>query len=344
MKKLILSISLPFLMVAFLIAQSSSKATIFQLFQTDDYLSITLESDYKKLEENKDKDEYQPAVLTYTDEKGELISWDLEIKPRGNMRRRICTTPPLKLKFNKSDLKEQGLAKIKTLEMVDICKSTKSYEQYVLREYVAYKLYNMLTDNSFRVQLVKVDYKNNANKCTPMDGFGILIENNDEMAKRLEGKILDPASINRNVPDSQEKELFCLFQYMIGNTDWWFSTAHNLDIFSRIDSVFPIPIPYDFDYSGFINAPYSIPNDRTPLKYVTERYYQGPCMPLGETKKTIQIFLDKKEEMLSYCREFPYFNRESRKHTVKFLESFFEIIERDTGIKRKIVGTCGHYR
>ena len=141
--------------------------------------------DLENLKKNKNRDDYQPASLSFTDENGQLISWDLEIKPRGKMRRRVCAMPPLKLKFPKDEVKAQGLAKYRTLEMVEICNSGKDYEQYVLREYVAYKLYNMLTNNSFRVQLVKVDFQDAEAEKIPMDGFGFLIENNEEMAERL---------------------------------------------------------------------------------------------------------------------------------------------------------------
>ena len=328
---------------AFLLAQSASKPTVFELFQTEDYLSITLESDYQNLIKNKNRDDYQPAVITYTDEDGKPVRWELEIKPRGKMRRRICSMPPLKLKFPKSEIKAKGLAKFKTLEMVDICNPTPAYQQYVLREYVAYKLYNMLTNQSFRVQLVKVDFINTGGKKEPMDGFCILIENNEEMAKRLGGKIIEPVSINRKVPNSSEKELFSMFQYMIGNTDWWYATAHNMDIFCKLDSIMPIPIPYDFDYSGFVNTTYSVPNDKIPVKYVTDRFYIGPCMPSETTKKTIQLFLDKKADMLKYCNDFPYFTKYTRKSTIKYLKSFFATIEKESGIKNSIYKTCNFY-
>ncbi len=287
-----------------LLAQQEDKQSIFQLLQRTPHLEITLKSDFKNLKKNKNRDDYQPASLSFTDENGQLISWDLEIKPRGKMRRRVCAMPPLKLKFPKDEVKAQGLAKYRTLEMVEICNFGKDYEQYVLREYVAYKLYNMLTNNSFRVQLVKVDFQDAEAAKIPMDGFGFLIENNEEMAERLGGKILEPESIGRRLPDTKERELFNLFQFMIGNTDWWATTAHNLDIFSRRDSVVPFPIPYDFDYAGFVNTPYAVPNDKTPLKYVTERYYQGNCRTEAETQETIQVFLDKKTEMLNTVRSF----------------------------------------
>ncbi|MBK9016939.1 MAG: hypothetical protein IPM82_24355 [Saprospiraceae bacterium] len=144
---------------AILLAQSSDKQSVFELFQTEDYLSITLESDFQNLKKNKNTDDYQPAVLSYQDKDGSTVRWEIEIKPRGKMRRMVCTMPPLKLKFQKAAIKEQGLEKYRTLEMVEICQQGKDYEQYLLREYVAYKLYNMLTDQSFRVQLVKIDFK-----------------------------------------------------------------------------------------------------------------------------------------------------------------------------------------
>ncbi len=329
---------------AILLAQSSDKQSVFELFQTEDYLSITLESDFQNLKKNKNTDDYQPAVLSYQNKDGGTVRWEIEIKPRGKMRRMVCTMPPLKLKFPKAAIKEQGLDKFRTLEMVEICDQGNDHEQYVLREYVAYKLYNMLTDQSFRVQLVKIDFKNTSSKGTPMDGFAFIIENNDEMAKRLRGKIIEPQSIGRRLPNTQEKELFCMFQFMIGNTDWWTSTGHNLDIFGEeTDTVKPIPIPYDFDYSGFVNTTYSVPNDKVPIKYVTERFYQGPCRTEAETKETIQVFLNKKGEMIKYCQDFPHFSKYSKKHVIKFLNTFYKIIESPAGIKNQLFKNCDFY-
>jgi hypothetical protein len=331
-----------FLFLLKLTAQNAGGISVFEMLTHQDYLEITLESDFKGLIKAKNKDEYQPAVLSFKDASGNPMSLEIQIKPRGKMRRRVCNMPPLKLKFPK-EIKGKGEIPYRTLEMVEICQHTKDYEQFVLREYVAYKLFNMLSNNSFRIQLVKIDFVDKGSKRGPMDGFGFLIENNDEMAERLNGKIIEPENIGRKVPTSQEKELFCLFQFMIGNTDWYITTTHNLDIFSKRDSILPIPIPYDFDYSGFVNTPYAVPNDHFPLKYVTERFYMGPCRSEAETKKTIQIFLDKKAQLIQYCKEFPYFSKSSRKHTVNYLESFYDIIESKGALNQHILNNCDQW-
>jgi hypothetical protein len=331
-----------FIIIIKLTAQNADGISVFEMLVHQDYLEITLQADFKGLIKAKNKDDYQPAILDFKDASGNPMSLEIQIKPRGKMRRRVCNMPPLKLKFPK-EIKGNGEVHYRTLEMVEICRNIKDYEQFVLREYVAYKLYNILTDNSFRIQLVKIDFVDNGSKRGPMDGFGFLIENNDEMAERLNGKIIEPESIGRKVPTSQEKELFCLFQFMIGNTDWYMTTTHNLDIFTKRDSVLPIPVPYDFDYSGFVNTPYSVPNDHFPLKTVTERFYMGPCRSEAETRETIQLFLDKKSQLIQYCKEFPYFTKSSRNHTVNYLKSFYDIIESKGALRQNILNNCDQW-
>jgi hypothetical protein len=342
MKKL-LPIIIACIIGANIFAQNNIKPSVFDLFETDSLLEMTLKTDYQNLLKSKFKDEYQPAILSFKDETGTNVNWEIELKPRGKMRRKVCNTPPLKLKFPKDDLKEQGLSKYHTLEMVEICQNNKNYEQFVLREYVAYKLYNMVTQRSFRVQLARVVYENTGKRGAPPESFAYIIENNDNMAKRLGGHIVEAQSVGKKLPNTQEKEVFAIFQYMIGNTDWYYTTGHNLDVFLMPDSVTHIPIPYDFDYAGFVNTPYSVPNDRVPIKNVMERFYMGPCRTESETKESVQLYLNKKEQMLSYCEAFPYFNRYSRRHTLSYLKSFFNILENHNKLKYEMMGNCGYW-
>ena len=313
---------------------TSSDVSVFEMLQRDQPFEITLETNFKHLKSKRNNNDYQPAKLSYADIQGNPQQLEVEVRPRGIMRRMTCEFPPLKIKFSHSD------ADSKTLKLVSICKESEYYEQLVLREYVAYQLYNMLTGQSLRVQLVKMKYVDENEKNAPDESFAFLIEHQDEMAKRNQGKDLEQDKFSLRLLDCDEYERLCLFEFMIGNTDWLVYSGHNIKKFGIEGTSKLVFVPYDFDYSGFVNAPYAIPDERLELPHVTDRYYLGLSRPEEKTMQNIQLFLDKKEEMMSYCEEFPHFDKKSRKHVSKYLGSFFNIIENPKKCKRWIFNHC----
>lgn len=307
--------------------------TFFESILREDSLEIKLVTDFKSLRKAKNTENYQPAELHFTDNNGNYTELDVEVRPRGKMRRRVCDMPPLKIRLPGE---KKGS---RTLKMVSLCQNTRQYEQYLLREFFAYKLYNLFTDVSFRVQLAKVEFIDSKGKNAPMRSFAILLENEKDMARRVEGFELSSGAAEPDRLRTAEVELFCLFQYMIGNTDWFTLTAHNLVVLGLKGKDQPVLVPYDFDYSGLVNCPYATPDSRLDLMDVTIRYYQGMKRDEMETAKTIQYFLSKKQEVMEYCKSFPYFDNRSRNHVTKYLKDFYEIIENPKKWKREI---CQH--
>src|SRR5690606_36094724 len=139
-----------------------------------------------------------------------------------------------------------------------------------------FKLYNELTDNSFKAQLVKVKYCDSEKKQEPIERFGFLIEHPRELADRMDGRILGEAyGVPKNIHLPAYK-VFTLFQYMIGNTDWGLSNRHNVELVEcQVDGVrLPVPVPYDFDFCGLVDAPYAIPHHSHRIQDVKERFFQ----------------------------------------------------------------------
>jgi hypothetical protein len=311
----------------------SISQTFFESILREDSLQIQLVTDFKVLRKARNTKDYQPAELHYTDNKGTYTELDVEVRPRGKMRRRLCDVPPLKIRLPGD---REGS---RTLKMVSLCQNTRQYEQYLLREFFAYKLYNMLTDVSFRVQLAKVKFVDSNGRSAPMESFAILLENEKDLARRVHGFELSSGVAEPERLRSAEVELFCLFQYMIGNTDWFTVTGHNLMILGLEGKERPVLVPYDFDYSGLVNSPYATPDKRLKLPDVTARYYQGMKRDEAATSQSIQYFLSKKQEVMDYCESFPYFDKRSRNHVRKYLEGFFETLEQPKKWKREI---CQH--
>lgn len=325
-------------------AQTDPIPSIFDALMRDDYLPMTIETDYRQLKKKrKSGDDYQPARLTYTNNKGEKHELNIQVKPRGKMRRQVCDFPPLKIRFSEEDLAARGLKSFETLKIVTLCKNSKLFEQYTLREYLAYRLLSILTDRSFRVQLAKINFVDTNGKDTQMESFAILIEHPDEMAQRLGGKVLPNNIFSDRLLNTDAFEFFCVFQYMIGNTDWHPFSGHNMVLYSQLDTVMPVPIPYDFDYAGIVNAPYAVPHELIDIHDVSERFYQGYCRKEEQLKQTLELFIKKKSEILNYCQQFPYFDDTSRKYVMKYIQSFFEIIENKGRTKREILEHCNKW-
>lgn len=320
---------------------TTRRPTVFQYFFQEKALDVTLELDFEELLREKEGNSFRPAKFRYTDKTGIAQETLVEIKPKGHSRRTICEIPPIKVKFPEEFLAAHGLQPMATLELVVICKNEYGYEQYVLREYAAYRLYNILTGNSLRVQLLKLKFQQTGEKKPSAEGFAFFTEPEGELAERLGGKVIEPTRISPKGLEPAEFDMLSLFEFMIGNTDWYVYNRHNIATLLVEGDSLLMGVPYDFDYSGFVHTPYALPAERLKIPDVTIRYFLGLCRQPNEWVSTLQLFRDKKPELLGFCEQFSYFNKESRKYTTGYLEDFFELLDDPKKVKDKIVEHCG---
>ena len=243
----------------------------FQHFQDEDNLvHLTLKTDLSYLMSDQEDFEYQPAELSLKKNNCSEEHFHLEVKPRGVFRKAQCSFPPLKIRFPDEVLAKGGFMDYPTLKLVTHCEEDPGYDQLILKEYLTFKLYNELTDNSFKAQLVKVNYCDTGKKIEEVQRFGFLIEHPRELANRMEGRILgETFGVPKNIHLPAYK-VFTLFQYMIGNTDWGLSNRHNVALVQcKMDGMaLPVPVPYDFDFCGLVDAPYAIPHHNHPISDV----------------------------------------------------------------------------
>jgi len=247
---------------------------------SDEVLEIKLTTDLQNLIVNKNTEDYQLAYIEMQDANGSNISHKLKVKPRGKYRRKICDFPPLKLNFSKSALIERGLhPEFDKLKLVTHCTDKKmDAKDNVLREYLTYQLYSKLTDHSFRTQLVKIEYVDLHNSSKPIIRYGFLIEDKDEMATRLKGQICDCRGLASDEISQEEYQLMTMFQYMIGNEDWDLAAIRNLkavQLLNNNGAINNIIVPYDFDFSGVVNAPYAKPNNELQHTDIRQRHFAG---------------------------------------------------------------------
>ena len=315
-----------------------------KLFESDNLFEITLKFDITTFRRNKSDTEQLPAVLIYHISETDSVVKNLKLKARGNVRRSICDYPPIRLNFRIADSTSDEFSDIDKLKLVTHCRI--GYEEYVLEEYIIYKLFNLLTDNSFKVRLLRIKYIDTSRDRKPHIQFGFAIEPVSLLEKRLKNFEVKTEKFSQKLVIPEVMDRMAIFQYMIGNTDWELPSMHNVIIMTSPGTSYPglgLVIPYDYDYSGLVNASYAIPSQELPIKSVTERYYMGICRDAEVFKRALEEFSGKKEEFYTLIKEFPYLREREKKRITRYLDGFFNDFGRNYSIVNKLLSTCKEF-
>jgi hypothetical protein len=222
------------------------------------------------------------------------------------------------------------------------CSSGFEYEQYVLKEYLIYKMYNLITDASFRVRLLHLNVQDSVKAKRHFKQYAFLIEPVKELEKRKNWVEEDNRKFNTEQTNRSHATLVFMFQYMVANTDWSVPYFHNIKLFFPKDStkVSPYIVAYDFDFSGLVNAPYASPPETTDLKSVTERFYMGYVRTMDELRATAGVFISKEKEILDLVKNFDLLGERQKAEMTEYLKEFFEIIKDDNQLKETFINNA----
>ncbi len=322
-------VSLLYLAAPVLATPSGALPSIFSILSEENIEEITIATNLAQLIENRRSDAYVDATLSYEKGKKQVISYPIQLQVRGKFRRRICDFPPVKIKFAKKDLEAAGIHKAyNSMKLVTHCMDDKEMgNENVLKEYLTYKLYNELSPRSFRVHLVKVNYIDTEGKTGKTKRYGILIEDTDEMAARLGGKEYEVMNVNRDSVSPKDEVMVGLFQYMIANADWNLPMLRNVKLVLPEGSAKTIPVPYDFDFSGLVNASYALPQTDRGLTSMRDRLYLGNPFDKAVMRSVMQHFISHKQALLDIVKQFKPLNMEARADMEAYLSTFFDVIE-----------------
>ena len=345
--RLLLVIIVTLLFAAISRAQDAGKAG--PLFQDNVVLELTITAPFPTLLKQRPNEEYLPGSVSYTEADGSIVNMDIGIRTRGNFRRekRVCPFPPLRINFDKSQTKGTVFRKQNKLKLVTHCRDHKErYEQNVIREYLAYRILNTLTDSSYRTRLLRVTYVDSEKKQDDRVQYGFFIEHKNRVSKRLGLAEIVTDKIKTSQLEGAYSDLTSLFQYMIGNTDFspiasaeGEKCCHNSTLFGNEGE--PIhAIPYDFDMAGLVDAPYAEPNPRFKIRSVTQRLYRGRCTHTGNLSQSLQAFQDNRSAIYALIESQPELTPKTRKSVLKFVDGFYDVIDDPKQVERRIETKC----
>lgn len=291
--------------------------SIFDQWNADTTTEIELHVNFDSLEAYRRKTESLPALIIQ--DGNEL---DLEVSVRGKFRRKTCAMPPLKLQFKKSGLRALGLNTHNDFKLVTHCTNDEAGQDALLREQLAYEMYNTVNPAaSFRTQLLTITYVNTADGSTTTS-YAILIEDTDELQERLN---MDNSSNSYNVPAEQvnNAETFALFQYMIGNSDYGTKMVRNMKLLKDTDGTFTA-VPYDFDFSGLVNAGYAGGMGHLNETKVTDRTMLWDYDSTPDFNDAADYMVSLKDTLLEQVDNFDNLSGSSKREITKYIKGFYK--------------------
>jgi hypothetical protein len=319
-----------------------------KLFSSEDTLSVTMTGPWKDIERKEDFQGAYPASVEFTDDLGNLTRIEMTAERRGITRQKVCKFPPIKLRFEKANVKGTTFRGEKSLKMVTHCNKGSVFVQYVMLEMLAYRMFNLITDFSFRVRPLSVTYVDSDSGKDTGPVFAFLIEDDGDMAKRNGQKKLDIPKTTPNRLDPEQASNVALFQYMISNLDWAATSGpstkeccHNAKLIGLDPEKDPIyPVPYDFDSAGIVDAKYAGLPQGLPVTRTTQRLYRGFCINNSSMPAAKQRFLEQEQAIYALIENEDQLTGSSKKKSLRFLGGFFEILKDEKDYQNKIIDEC----
>lgn len=293
---------------------------------------------------------YFPGQWAYVDTDGETKHLQVSIRTRGHFRREHCAMPPLRLNFSKKEVKGTLFAGQDKLKLVAQCQRSNTYQQMVILEYLAYRTYEILSENSFKTRMLRLSYIDSDEKRDPYTAYAFVIEDDADLAKRLDLKRVKTPTVDYAALDQSSMALVQLFQFLIGNSDYSLidvgigdECCHNTQILRNkgkgvVDGL--IPVPFDFDASGLIDAPYAVPPAMVPVQDVYWRYYRGLCQPREYVDAAVARMQSKREELYALYEELPMLDERFRKRSLRYLDGFYEVLDDPDKLEAKVFERC----
>ena len=302
-------------------------------------LALRLASNYRALRRQRgDENPWREAELTIVREGEMPAPRRARLRTRGVFRLRTCEFPPLRLRIGREAREGTVLEGLRRPKLVTHCQDRDEFEQFLLQEYLAYRIYEALTPMSLRARLVRVAYVDSASGRPLTERAAIVLEEEGLLAARLGGEIFDLPGAKPHNLDARQSTLMAVFQLLIGNTDWWVGGLHNIVLVKTPAGIYPVP--YDFDHAGLVNPPYAAPHPSIGIRKVTERRYRGTCATIGEIQPALDLLQARRDEIYALLDDPEGLWPRTASRMRWFLDEFYEMVRDPERVRREIVGRC----
>jgi len=334
-------------MVAMLAVSDAHAGDAVALFETGDEVELTLSAPWRDIVRDRDNQDPYPAMLHYVDDSGARRSVALTVERRGKTRQRVCRFPPIRLRFDKDDVEGTLFDGNKSIKMVTHCNNGSRWEQYYVLEMLAYPIYNLISERSFRVRPLSVTYHDVDRDKNDGPRFAFLIEDDKLVADRNDLDKYDLVEIRPERLDPLESSRFALFQYLIGNEDWSSlggpagdDCCHNAKLVGPESGKPLYALPYDFDSSGLVDAQYAVPNEGLRISNVRQRLFRGFCLHNATLESARAEFLEKRDAIEAIVEGEPRLRPRNRSGAIRYLGNFFDVLEDPRSFERAITNAC----
>lgn len=340
MKSLAKHILVTLLCCAFATIGKSQQKEIPAIFRDPQPLSLKMNFSMRDVKRSVNDTVFFHSYLTYKTDQDIWDSLEVAIRARGNFRRKHCYFPPLRLKMKKNHVAGTPFEGNKSFKLVLPCQNVKSANNLILREYLCYKLLEPVTPYFFHTRLANITLTDQTGKQPKSHSVvGFLIEDDDLIAARFKGQVLDQIIPPKQLNDTAAVVHY-FFEYMIANTDWSTTSQHNTKVI-QLPYNKKVPLSYDFDMAGLVNAPYATINESLNIKSVKERLYRGYCRDESVTEYVRNKYIQHESEIIKVLGDHQsYFSEDEYPIMKKYIEEFFNILQDDKKFRNAILQKC----
>ena len=310
------------------------------LFHDNEIIDAELEGPLGELMENTDSRDQLLFAF-----RADGAEHTIKVRLRGKSRLRVCDFLPLRLNFSKSEVEGTLFEGQDKLKLVVPCHTSERAEKNLVEEYAVYRMFNLLTPASYRVRLLRMTFADTASGGEETRLHAFLLEPERELAERLDGEEAQLAEVSLSWFDPEQMALVYVFQYLVSNVDWSLVGAdgekhccHNGTLVRAGESLHYVP--YDFDLTGFVDAPYAFPPPELRLRGVTQRRYRGFCTDREDLRQAVQAVVAKRPEIVALIRSLPVLVEKDKERRVSYLDRFFRAAEDEEKLLDRFESRC----
>ena len=323
-------------------AAKTKEEKVPRLFRSEEPVAVTFTTNIRQIRRDKsDKAPWRWGALTYQDSAGKPVQVPLRVRTRGIWRLKNCAFPPIRLNFSGKTADHTLFDGLDEPKLVNYCQDNDQYERYILQELQLYRVYQTVTPASHRVRLVRMAYVDSASGKREAERYAFIVEDPARLAKRLSAKVPKQTGATPADLDPDQLALAYLFEYFIGNLDFSWGGLHNTELLGTADGRV-LPVAYDFDYAGAVNAWYATPPANYGVPNVRTRKFMAPCELAEQFPGALARFLERKDAIYALYRDpvGALLPPKLVKETLEYFDDFYDKVRTPQDAKRNVFDRC----